>query len=173
MKITTKRALVLNQDYSPVTVCSIPKAFLLLYLQKAELVENDESRKLRTVDRSFPFPSVIRLTNYVNMPYKGVMLTRQNVFKRDSHECQYCGTSKDLTLDHLIPRSKGGKSVWTNLVTACRRCNARKGNNTPEASDLTLKRLPFKPSYVMFIRDFSGEIDEKWVPFLKTKQMSA
>lgn len=173
MKIGSKRALVLNQDYSPITVCSIPKAFLLLYLQKAELIENNEALQLRSVDRSYPFPSVIRLSKYVSMPYKGVMLTRQNIFKRDAHECQYCGTSKDLTLDHLIPRSKGGKSVWTNLVTACKRCNARKGNNTPEASDLKLRRLPFKPNYVMFIRDFSGDIDEKWMPFLKTKQMSA
>jgi len=152
MKIGSTRALVLNQDFSPITVCSIPKAFLLLFLQKAELIEKDETRKLRSVDRSFPFPSVIRLTNYVNMPYKGVMLTRQNVFKRDGHQCQYCGTSK---------------------VAACKRCNARKGNNTPEESNMKLKRLPFKPNYVMFIRDFSGQIDEKWLPFLKTKQMSA
>ncbi|WNB17232.1 HNH endonuclease [Marivirga arenosa] len=173
MKISTRRALVLNQDYSPITVCSIPKAFLLLYLQKAELIEKTDDLKLRSVDKSYPFPSVIRLINYVTMPYKGVMLTRQNVFKRDSHECQYCGTSKDLTLDHLIPRSKGGKSKWTNLVTACKRCNTRKGNSTPEESDMKLKRMPFKPNYVMFIRDFSGNIDEKWMPFLKTKQLSA
>jgi 5-methylcytosine-specific restriction endonuclease McrA len=173
MKIGSKRALVLNQDFSPITICTVQKAFLLLYLQKAELIENNDKLLLRTVDRSFPFPSVIRLTTYVNMPYKGVMLTRQNIFKRDAHECQYCGTSKDLTLDHLIPRSKGGKSVWTNLVTACKRCNASKGDSSLAQSELNLKRPPFKPNYVMFIRDFSGQVDEKWMPFLKTKQMSA
>ena len=173
MKIGGKRALVLNQDYSPITVCSIQKAFLLVYLKKAELIENEEGLKLRSVDQSFPFPSVIRLSHYVNMPYKGVMLTRQNIFKRDAHTCQYCGTQKDLTLDHLVPRSKGGKSNWTNLVTACKRCNARKGNNSPEESEMKLLRPPFRPNYVMFIRDFSGPINEKWMPFLKTKQMSA
>lgn len=173
MKINSKRTLVLNQDYTPITVCSIPKAFLLLYLQKAELIENDESMELRSVDQTFPFPSVIRLSNYIKIPYKSVVLSRQNIFKRDAHQCQYCHTSKDLTLDHLIPRSKGGKTVWTNLVTACKKCNARKGNSTPEASDMKLSRMPFKPNYVMFIRDFSGYVDQKWLRFLKTKQLSA
>ncbi len=173
MKIGSKRALVLNQDYSPVTVCNIQKAFLLVYLKKAELVATDEILKLRSISKAYPFPSVIRLINYVSMPYRGVMLTRQNIFKRDGHNCQYCGSDKDLTLDHLIPRSKGGKSSWNNLVTACKRCNARKGDNNPEASGLKLSRQPFKPSHVMFIRDFSGTVSEQWMPYLKTKKMTA
>ncbi len=173
MKIGSKRALVLNQDYSPVTVCNIQKAFLLVYLKKAELVATDEILKLRSISKAYPFPSVIRLINYVSMPYRGVMLTRQNIFKRDGHNCQYCGSDKDLTLDHLIPRSKGGKSSWNNLVTACKRCNARKGDNKPEESGLKLARPPFKPSHVMFIRDFSGTVSEQWMPYLKTKKMTA
>ncbi|GAA5028446.1 HNH endonuclease [Marivirga lumbricoides] len=171
MKIGNKRALVLNQDFSPITVCNIQKAFLLVYLKKAELVVTDEMLKLRSINKAYPFPSVIRLISYVSMPYKGVMLTRQNIFKRDAHTCQYCGVSKDLTLDHLIPRSKGGKSSWNNLVTACKKCNARKGDAKPEESGMKLMRMPFKPSYVMFIRDFSGTISDGWLPFLKTKSM--
>ncbi len=173
MKIGSTRALVLNQDYSPVTVCNIQKAFLLVFLKKAELVATDEMLKLRSISKAYPFPSVIRLINYVSMPYRGVMLTRQNIFKRDAHSCQYCGSDKDLTLDHLIPRSKGGKSSWNNLVTACKRCNARKGDNKPEESGLKLSRLPFKPSHVMFIRDFSGTVSEQWLPYLKTKKLTA
>ncbi|MBK6266344.1 HNH endonuclease [Marivirga sp. S37H4] len=171
MRIGSKRALVLNQDYSPITVCNIQKAFLLVYLNKAEILETDDVFKLRTITKAFPLPSVIRLISYVNRPYKGVMLTRQNVFKRDAHTCQYCGVQKDLTLDHLIPRSKGGKSSWNNLVTACKRCNARKGDAKPEESGMVLRRVPFKPSYVMFIRDFSGSVSENWLPFLKTKEI--
>lgn len=173
MKIGSKRALVLNQDYSPVTVCNIQKAFLLVYLKKAELVATDEMLRLRSISKAYPFPSVIRLINYVSMPYRGVMLTRQNIFKRDGHSCQYCGSEKDLTLDHLIPRSKGGKSSWNNLVTACKRCNTRKGDNKPEETGLKLTRMPFKPSHVMFIRDFSGTVSEQWMPYLKTKKMTA
>lgn len=169
MRIGSKRALVLNQDYSPVTVCNVQKAFLLVYLNKAEILETDNKLKLRSITRNFPFPSVIRLINYIHKPYMGVMLSRQNIYKRDEHTCQYCGVSKDLTLDHLIPRSKGGKSSWNNLVTACKRCNARKGDSKPEENDMVLSRLPFKPSYIMFIRDFSGSVSNNWLPFLKSK----
>ncbi len=98
-------------------------------------------------------PSVIRLNRYVNAPYKGVSLTRQNVFKRDNFECQYCGTRRDLTLDHVMPSSRGGAHTWTNLVTACKRCNARKGDFTPEEAQMTLPRKPYKPSYSLFLRD--------------------
>lgn len=166
----TKRVLVLNQDYSPVTICSVQKAFLLVFLRKAELVSTSISGKLRTVNLSFPLPAVVRLHRYVNMPYKGVMLTRQNVFKRDGHQCQYCGTRKELTIDHLIPRSKGGGSDWANLVTACKRCNARKGDYSPEEAGMKLARKPFKPTYIMFIRDFSGFVMEEWLPYLQSKK---
>ncbi|MFT6035893.1 MAG: 5-methylcytosine-specific restriction endonuclease McrA [Marivirga sp.] len=169
MEIRHIRTLVLNADYSPITVCGFQKAFLLVFLNKADILVKDD-QPLRTVDRVFTLPSVIKLKQYAKIPYKGVELTRINVFKRDSFMCQYCGTQKDLTLDHLIPRAKGGKSVWNNLVTACKRCNARKGQATPEASGLSLVRKPYKPSYVIFIRDFSGEISSCWLPYLRVKE---
>lgn len=163
----TNRVLVLNQDYSPMTVCSVERAFLLIYLKKAELLNAVKSKELRSVCATFPFPSVIKINRYVSMPYMGVVLTRQNIFRRDSHECQYCGTHKDLTLDHLIPRSKGGKSTWSNLVTACRRCNARKGDYLIDQIDMQPKTLPHKPSYVMFLMDSSGQLQEEWKAYLK------
>lgn len=160
---------MLNQDFSPISVCTVQRAFLLTWLKKTELVEPANGYKLKSVSHSFPMPSVIRLTKYVNIPYKGVALTRMNVFKRDNFRCQYCGTERDLTLDHVIPRSKGGKSSWNNLVTACKRCNASKGDNTPEQAGIKLKIKPFRPNYVMFLRDFSGFHCDEWRPYLNGK----
>ena len=164
-----QKVLVLNQDYCPISVCTVQRAFLLTYLNKTETVATANGHKIRSVSKSFPMPSVIRLTRYVNVPYKGVALTRHNVFKRDQFECQYCGTKDDLTLDHVVPRSKGGKSSWDNLVTACKRCNARKGDYSPDQAGVKLKNLPFKPSYVIFLRDYSGFHCEEWKPFLPVK----
>ncbi|UII26611.1 HNH endonuclease [Fulvivirga maritima] len=162
-----RKVLVLNQDFSPISVCTVQRAFLLNYLKKTELVASANGYKLHSVTKSFPMPAVIRLTKYVNVPYKGVALTRQNVFKRDNFTCQYCGTKKELTLDHVVPRSKGGKSAWNNLVTACKRCNTRKGDNSPEEVGISLKTSPFRPTYIMFLRDFSGFHCDEWMPFLK------
>ncbi len=161
-----RKVLVLNQDFSPISVCTIQRAFLLNYLNKSELVKPANGYKLRSVSQSFPMPAVIRLNRYVNVPYKGVALTRQNVFRRDNSSCQYCGTDKDLTLDHVIPRSKGGKSAWNNLVTACKKCNAIKGDASPEKVGLVLKKKPVRPSYMLFLRDLSGMSCEEWRPFL-------
>ena len=161
-----QRVLVLNQDYSPLTVCSVQRAFLLIYLQKAELISDFDGQFLRTVTASYPKPAVVRINNYISIPYKDVELSRQNVFKRDSYSCQYCGTNKDLTLDHVLPRSRKGRSSWTNLVTACKSCNARKGNALPEEIGFILKSKPYKPSFILFLRDFSGYIQDEWRPFL-------
>lgn len=160
------RVLVLNQDYSPLTVCSAERAFLLIFLNKAEMVHNNPSQTLRTVSSKYPMPSVIRLQKYIYIPFKSVILSRQNVFKRDAQECQYCGSKRDLTLDHVLPKSKGGRSTWQNLVTACKRCNSLKGDKTPEEAEMPLKTKPFKPSYVMFVRNFSGFTADEWLKYL-------
>ncbi len=161
-----RRVLVLNQDYSPISVCSAERAFLLIHLEKAELVHEDESLQMRTVNMTYPTPSVIRLQDYIYVPFKSVMLSRQNVFKRDGHECMYCGSKKDLTLDHVLPKSRGGKSTWDNLATACKKCNSIKGNKTPEEAEMPLAQQPFKPSYVMFVRNFSGFTSKEWLQYL-------
>ena len=149
------------------SVCTAHRAFLLIYLKKAEMLNSATDQFLRTVSRSFPMPSVIRIHNYITLPYRGVVMTRHNIFKRDKHECQYCGTGKDLTLDHVIPRSRGGRSIWKNLVSACKGCNARKGDYTPQEAGMKLINQPYKPSYVVFIRESSGYVQEEWRPYLE------
>jgi 5-methylcytosine-specific restriction endonuclease McrA len=164
------KALVLNQDYSPISICSIQRAFVLVFMEKVDMVETFNGNKFHTINNAYPVPAVIRLQRYINIPYKSVELTRNNIFKRDNFECQYCESNKELTLDHLIPRSKGGKSTWKNLVTACKSCNSVKGDVSPEAVGFALKADPFKPSYIMFLRDFSGYRYEEWMPFLGSNQ---
>lgn len=161
------RVLVLNQDFSPLMVCSVQRAFVLVYLNKSEMIRPANGHKLHSVSHSFPMPSVIRLNRYVRAPYKGVALTRQNIFKRDNFECQYCGTSKDLTLDHIIPSSKGGPHTWINLVTACKKCNAKKGDFTPEEAGMPIRKKPYKPSYALFLREMSGHHGNEWDDYLQ------
>lgn len=161
-----QKVLVLNADYSALSICSIPKAFLLVYANKAELVSKDEKRALRTVSKSYPLPSVIKLNRYVNIPYRTVVMNRQNIFKRDGNVCVYCNGTKELTLDHVIPKSRGGKTSWSNLVAACKRCNAEKGNYTPEEAGMKMSHRPFKPTFLTFLRDFSGNDEKSWIPFL-------
>ena len=165
----SQKVLVLNQDYSALTICSMPKAFLLVYLNKAELIAESTSEKLHSIHQTFPYPSVIRLNRYVYFPYKGVVLSRQNIFKRDGNQCQYCGSGDHLTLDHVIPKSRQGRTSWDNLITACKYCNSNKGHLTPEEAGMHLLRKPFKPSFVMFLRNFSGILNHQWLPFVGSK----
>jgi hypothetical protein len=169
MNLQSKKVLVLNQDYRALTTCNAEKAFILVFLNKAELIAEDASKAINTIANRFPMPSIIRLFQYVNLPYRGVILSRQNVFKRDSGRCQYCGSTRDLTLDHVLPRSRHGKTSWDNLITACKSCNSRKGDRTPQEAQMILRYAPYKPSFLMFLRDFSGKIDKNWEPYLSSK----
>ena len=164
------KALVLNLDYTPITVCTVQRAFLLVYLRKADLIRANSEYSFHTVSDTFTMPSVIKLNRYISIPYKGVILTRENVFKRDGFKCQYCGTEKELTLDHLIPKARGGKTSWNNLVTACKSCNSKKGNYLPEEAGLELPIRPYRPSYIMYLKDLSGNNYEEWKPFLNYKK---
>lgn len=168
MQGISRKVLILNADYRAFSICSVYKAFLLVYMDKAEVLNKAKNVFLRTVDRSYEVPTVIKLYRYVNMPYKGVMLSRQNIFKRDGNKCVYCGAPRDLTLDHVIPKSKGGQTSWGNLVTACKSCNSKKGDFLPKDIGMELPFKPYKPSFVMFLRDFSGIGDESWHPYLQT-----
>ena len=168
-----KSVLVLNQDYSPLTICSVQRAFLLVFLKKAELVNKADGKILRSVSDSYPFPSVIKINRYINIPYKGVVLSRHNIFKRDGNTCQYCGSKNNLTIDHVIPRSKGGKSTWTNLVTACQSCNSKKGDYSLDRVEMKLSNTPIKPSYLAFIKMTNGTLREDWKPYLNPKKASA
>jgi len=148
-------------------VCNIRKAVILLYLGKAELVQNDDHKEIRSVTVRYPWPSVIRLSRFVRVPYKKVVLTRKNILRRDAYKCAYCGRSDlQLTIDHIVPKARGGDDSWENLISACTRCNNRKGDRTPEEADMPLLFKPFKPSHIMFIKNFVRRIDEKWKPYL-------
>ncbi len=159
--------LILNQSYEPLTICTIKKAIILLYLGKAEAVINDDRKKVRGVQQVYPWPSIIRLSNFVSVPYKKVVLTRKNILRRDAFKCAYCGRSDiPLTIDHIIPKSKGGTDSWENLVCACTICNNRKGDRTPFEAKMKLLTRPFKPSHIMFIKNVVGKVDENWKPYL-------
>lgn len=160
------KVLILNQDFSAIAVCTVTKAFLLVYLEKAELISKANGAVLRTVSTTYPVPSVIRLQHYVRVPYYGISLSRHNVLRRDNFLCQYCGTSKNLTLDHLLPRSRGGETNWLNLVTACFRCNSRKGDRTPEEAGLKLMRKPSKPSLQSFLQLHLNAYNQDWGLYL-------
>ncbi|MFC2082122.1 HNH endonuclease [Bacteroidota bacterium] len=159
--------MLLNQSYEPLTICNVKKAIILIFLGKAELVTDNSHKSLRTVSKIFPWPSVIRLNAYIRLPYKKIIITRKNILKRDRHRCAYCGRGDlPLTLDHIIPKSRGGEDNWENLVSACLPCNNKKGDRTPEEAGMLLKIKPYAPNHITFIRNAVGRIDENWKPYL-------
>ena len=137
--------LVLNQNYEPLNVCDIRRAFRLLGADKAELLERNH-QVIHTPSLAIAAPSVIRLISLVKRPRPRVKLSRREVFARDKHTCQYCGTtSRDLTIDHVIPKHRGGRHEWENLVAACRTCNHRKGSKTLAEARMALMKEPRAP----------------------------
>ena len=160
------KVLVLNQNYEPMSVCSVEKAVVLVYLGKAELIESQRGRYLHSVSRKVPMPSIVRLSVYIRIPYR-VILSRKNVLRRDNFRCQYCGqTGLPLTIDHIVPKSRKGEDAWENLVAACVKCNNKKGDRTPDEARMPLLRKPMRPNHVFFIRHFVGTVDDRWKPYL-------
>ena len=146
---TQARVLILNASFEPLHVCSVKRAIALLMLDVAVRVE-DADAVLRTPTRAVPVPSVVRLKRYVRRPHRQkVAFNRRNLFRRDDHRCQYCGRhASDLTLDHVLPRSRGGPTGWENVVACCRSCNAKKRDRTPDEAGMTLARKPVAPRFV-------------------------
>jgi 5-methylcytosine-specific restriction endonuclease McrA len=137
--------LVLNQNYEPLNVCDIRRAFRLLGAEKAELLERNH-QVIHTPTLAIHAPSVIRLQYHVKRPQPRVKLSRREVFSRDKHTCQYCGAvSRSLTIDHVVPKHRGGRHEWENLVAACRSCNHRKGGKTLTEARMSLLREPRAP----------------------------
>ncbi|MEA5535443.1 HNH endonuclease [Crocosphaera sp. XPORK-15E] len=156
------KVLVLNASYEPLNITSWRRAVVLLIKGKAERLENNE----QFIYTDFPLPSVIRLRQYVRVPYKEIPLTRRNILERDRHTCQYCYyRGEQLTLDHVIPRSRGGGDTWENLVTACVRCNVKKGNRTPKEAQMNLyhtPRRPYSSLHFELVKHTRGNLNHEW-----------
>ncbi|MBE9512547.1 MAG: HNH endonuclease [Chloroflexi bacterium] len=143
--MVNQSVLVLNQSYEPLNICLARRAVVLVYQGKAEMLENGAGF-IQSISCSFPLPSVIRLHRMVKRPRPRRRLTRLEVFSRDQYTCQYCGReSRQLTLDHVIPRYRGGEQTWENVVSACISCNRRKAGRTPEEAGMKLRHRPSPP----------------------------
>jgi 5-methylcytosine-specific restriction endonuclease McrA len=160
--------LVLNGNYAPINICTTRRAMCLILIGKANLVM-DGRGVVRTVTRSFPKPSVIRLHNVVKRPRPSVKLSKQEIFRRDQFRCQYCGQqAHELTVDHILPQHLGGESTWSNLVTACADCNHKKGGLTLAQSGLRLHKTPDQPprSALYLFRKYLNNYQE-WEPYIR------
>lgn len=156
------RVLVLNSDYTPLNVTTIRRGFILVIKGKAEVLREDTQRIVTTIGE-FVRPLVIRLLNYVRFSSAPLKLNRKRLYRRDDSQCVYCGSKKSLTIDHVLPKSRGGKNTWGNLVTCCNPCNIKKGNRTPDEAGMKLRQKPYEPSIFSFV--LSSDVEELWEDF--------
>ncbi len=162
--------LVLNATYEPVNVCAARRA-LILVLKGTASAEEHSNRYLHSPSRAFPLPSVIRLLEYRRIPFQGRALSRKSILLRDRNTCQFCARmlpASELTLDHVIPRSRGGESTWENLVTCCHPCNNQKGDRLPEEAGMKLIRRPrsFNLHTSRQLMRIMGRSDDAWRKYL-------
>lgn len=158
---------MLNQSYEPLGICVARRAVVLCYLGKAEIVVSADGLRVHSVNRSFPVPSVLRLSRLVRLKRREVPLTKPNLMRRDNYTCQYCGDRNvHMTLDHVIPRTHGGTDSWDNLVCACDKCNSRKGDKIPREAGMKLRRKPKEPHYFSFVLASLGTPPAEWRPYL-------
>ena len=164
-----KAVLVLNQNYMPLNVCNVRRAIVLVFDGKAEILETHPTT-MSTPTRAFPAPSVIRMVYLIRRPRPRVKLTRREIFIRDHFTCQYCGRqAHDLTIDHIVPKSKGGDHTWENLVSACKPCNHRKGGKSLGEARMKLRTLPAEPragDYYTIERRLDTAVTDAWSKFL-------
>jgi 5-methylcytosine-specific restriction endonuclease McrA len=168
--LVMERVLLLNITYEPLKVIDWKKAVTLLCLGKVEVLE-EYNREIRSVSFTLKLPSVVRLLQMIRRPKSPVRFSRQNIYARDRYQCQYCGNkypTEDLTYDHVIPKSRGGRTQWENIVTCCVECNRKKGGRTPHEASMRLVREPTRPSWVPAIRITIGfkQIPENWRDYL-------
>ncbi|MBW1766913.1 MAG: HNH endonuclease [Deltaproteobacteria bacterium] len=149
-----EHVLLLNITYEPLRIINWKKAITLLCVGKVEVIE-EYGRDIHSVSFTIKLPSVVRLLKMVKKPKNPVRFSRQNIYARDRYKCQYCGVRfsiEDLTYDHIIPKSRGGKTEWKNIVTCCIDCNRRKGGQIPSEASMKLIRKPTRPTWVPVIR---------------------
>lgn len=162
-----RSVLVLNQNYEPLTITKAKRAIVLVFLGKAEIVEGYDGVKVRSISTHIPLPSIVRLAFFIKAPRKIVTLSRKNIIKRDGRQCQYCGRiDGSLTTDHIIPKTRGGRDSWENLVCACSECNKRKGDRTLKEAGMTLIKRPRRPHFFTFVHSFVEIPDLRWRQYL-------
>jgi 5-methylcytosine-specific restriction endonuclease McrA len=159
--------LVLNATYEPINVCTVRRAVVLLLKEKAEVIEHGDW-ELHSASQTLQRPVVIRLVTFVRIPRDTHRrkITRRAVFARDQWTCQYCGARSNLTVDHVIPKSKGGGSSWDNIVASCAPCNRRKGDALPRQAGMKLRKPPRTPNPSVFIHVASPTIPSAWHQYL-------
>lgn len=169
MEHALRGVLVLNASYEPLNIVSVKRAVVLLLKEKAELVEAAKA-KLRAERLVLDWPLVIRLVAYVPLPRRlPLPLSRRTVLARDMYTCQYCGAQpgrSELTVDHVIARSRGGATSWENVATACAPCNRRKGNRTPEEANMHLLSTPTRPHFIAIVLFAEPHAHEAWQKYL-------
>ncbi|MFQ5824621.1 MAG: HNH endonuclease [bacterium] len=164
------QVLVLNASYEPIHICGVHRAIILIIKGLARS-EQDTHYLMRSPSTAIPVPAVIRLVHYVQIPYRKKVYSKKHIFLRDNNTCQYCGKMgmpNELTLDHILPQSRGGKSVWENLVTCCKKCNIKKGDQTPKEAGLRVLKKPKPLSsyfYLHLVRSRARD-NEYWRKYL-------
>ncbi len=164
-QIVMRSALVLNATYEPLSVVSARRAICLVLCDKADIVA-DDGTQVHSERMSVSSPLVIRLRYVVKVPYhRHTAMSRRAVFARDNHKCGYCGSHAD-SIDHVLPRSRGGKNVWENVIAACRSCNLRKRDRTPEEAGMKMMTMPRTPREMSWIAFAVPRVPEEWKPYL-------
>ena len=166
----THQTLVLSQSYEPIKIVSWQRAITLLFLGKVEVIEQYD-RDIKTTALLIKIPAVVRLLNAFRRHKKPTKFSRVNIYGRDGYACQYCGVKKaiaSLTYDHVMPRAQGGKTTWTNIVTACMECNRKKANRTPAQAGMRLLKVPVQPttSPVLIVTISKTSVPDAWHDYL-------
>ncbi len=171
MEVASRAVLVLNATYEPLNIVSVQRAIILLLKDKAELVEAAKTM-LRAQNFTINLPLVIRLVTFVPIPRRlPLPLSRRTVLARDLYTCQYCGGQPgkhELTVDHVIPRSRGGTTTWENVVAACATCNHRKGDRLPEEARMKLLSMPARPRFVAVMLLSETHAHTVWQKYITT-----
>jgi len=162
----SKKVLLLNSSYEPISVINGKKAIIMLMTKKVDYIEKTKllisSEKLK-----ISLPLIVKLKSYIYLNKRKISLTRKNIFKRDNYKCQYCGkNTSSLTIDHVIPKNKGGKDSWENLVSACVKCNLKKADSSLKDINMNLINKPKKPHYLIYMQEHVSNEYESWKPYL-------
>ena len=159
------KVLLLNNSYEPISIITAKKAVIMYFLNKVDVVKKSKI-VINSLYLKFNIPEVIKLKNYIYIKHSKIPLTRKNILKRDNNTCQYCGKNKsEITIDHILPKDKGGNDSWNNLVVACKRCNMIKGNYLLKDIDMQLIRKPFEPTKIIYLQNV-GKNNKSWHPYL-------